>query len=60
MHEWIEQTGKDKMKDFLQGVLIAILIIVSIVFLVLLFDSITLFEDGSFTGCLPFTICNLP
>jgi hypothetical protein len=50
----------ENVKDFLIGTLIGVIISIIVVYGFELLGSIILFEDGSFTGCLPFAICNLP
>ena len=42
-------------KYFLIGILIGSIVMYFILFV----SSLTIFEDGSFVGCLPYAICNL-
>jgi|WetSurSiteA1Bulk_404760.scaffolds.fasta_scaffold18057_5 hypothetical protein len=50
----------EDVKNALIGFLIGIVIGIVLIYIFKFVWDITVFEDGSFTGCLPFAICNLP
>lgn len=47
---------KTNIKILITGIFLILISVYSILFL----SALTVFEDGSFSGCLPFAICNLP
>jgi hypothetical protein len=44
-------------KDILIGMFFGLIVGLVIIFIMDTLTSITIFEDGSFTGCLPFALC---
>jgi hypothetical protein len=48
---------KEHLKYLLIGMVLGFLLFIFVIFLNAFADSMTLFEDGSFEGCVPLALC---
>jgi hypothetical protein len=48
---------KENLKYFMIGAVFGFFLFLFVILLNAFMDSMTLFEDGSFEGCIPFALC---